>query len=71
MCNTGEVEDELHVFNCPAYNIIQIGDATQGGVGRESFYEIMREMSENTQVYIFKALKIREQCKGVGVVNTQ
>ena len=59
ICHAGQVEDELHLFQCPEYAGIRTAVGL-GQVGRDEFHNLMTECDRQTMVYIFHAIKRRE-----------
>ena len=67
MCTSLQVEDEYHIFNCTAYHNVRKECNIPLIVTLEMFNELMSELTESTQVYIYKSLTIRERYKGIYV----
>ena len=67
MCTTSQVEDEYHIFNCPAYRILRQEWNIPTIVSVDMFRALMSELDVNIQVYICKTLHLQDRHKGVFV----
>ena len=65
MCTSGAVEDEIHLFQCSSYSIYRAELNIPAITSPDHFIQTMVDPSQDTQVYIFKALQLRERCKGI------
>ena len=64
MCTLNTMEDELHFFKCPAYAIIRQELCIPTDIDRSLFVKAMTDLTDDTQLYIYKAMCIRTLNKG-------